>query len=251
MTSDVGRLAPCTSVALLAATLLLTAAPAEAFVLPADAILSKVAARRAKMHFDSLVLEGRRTLPGRPDAPVWMAVKPDKGYRLEVKATEGDEITLAVGRQRWRWTRGQPVPTPDRLRADLLLDFLGTVERDSGGKRGLAFCDAFRIDDGEVSLSRLGDRVAYVIGAKPWEADKPQLWIDKRLLVPIRLIEVDKRSGDRFDTRLLGFASPVTGRWWPRHLEVWKNGELVERLTFDRVKVNEPIEARSFDKPGK
>lgn len=235
-----------------AAALALVASPivARAYVLPGDAILASVAKRRQTLGFNSLVLEGHR---GTADAPnkekVWLAIRPGLGYRLEAKSGEQTDVTLVLGKKIWTYMEGGPAGAGERLRADLVRDFLGSTDKDSGGKRGLAFLDAYGIDDEQVHLGRLEGRVAYVIGAKAGDMSKPQLWIDKDLRVPIRLIEVDKASKKITDTRLLGYGSAQTGEWYPRKIEVWRDGQLISRTTLDVAKVNTPVDDGLFKKP--
>ena len=236
----------------LGVSLLAAAAPAAAYVLPADAILAGVAKRRSELGFETLVLEGYRGMARGPNAPtVWLAIKPGVGNRLEVKRGNETTVTLTVGRRRWTFTEGSRPGRRERMRADLNVDFLGATELDPEGKRGLAFCDAHRIDDEIVNLGRIDQRVAYVIGAKSWEPDRPQLWIDKGFNVPVRLIAVDKKTKSVTDTRLLGYGSAQTGEWYPQRIEVWRDGELVERTMFTRARVNEPLNDGLFRPPSR
>lgn len=214
---------------------------AFAYILPADAILSSVAKRRGKIALESIVVEG--TLEVGPNAPhaVWEALVPGKAHRVEHKLADKTIVTTTIGARRWTHALGERAPRPEIVTDDLWMTFIGAPESDAGGKRGLAFCERLKIDTSVVSLSRLDKRVAFVIGAKPWETNKPQLWIDKKLRVPVRLIRVDA-SGNVIDQQLHGFGSPVTGEWYPRHYEVYENGTLKERITYDQVEINEPVE---------
>ena len=91
---------------------------------------------------------------------------------------------------------------------------------------------AYRIDTEVVSLGRRGKTVVYIIGAKPWEPDKPQLWVDKDLRAPIRLISLDPNNSSIVDVQLIGLGSAQTEEWFPRRIEVRRDGALVETTTY-------------------
>jgi len=59
------------------------------------------------------------------------------------------------------------------------------------------------------------------------DLNSPQLWIDKDLRVPVRLIYTEKDSGDKIDIRLLGFQSDVVGRW---------SGDTDEQIKLKKLK---------------
>lgn len=235
------------AVAAVIAVAALIAVEARAYVLPAGAILSSCARRRQSTAFTSLVLEGfrRRGTSDTAEEKVWEAVLPGVGHRQEIRGPEGTTVILTVGNKRWAFREGEK-PIASKIRPNLITAFLG---RTDGKVEGTAFLSSYNIDNDVVSLSRLDRQIAYVIGAKPWELDKPQLWIDKSFRVPIRLMEVDASSKEMIDTRLLGFGSAQTGEWWPRQIQVWKNGQLIETTTYTEAKVNEPVDPALFKPP--
>jgi hypothetical protein len=51
------------------------------------------------------------------------------------------------------------------------------------------------------------------------------------------------------DTRLLDWGSGSTDEWYPRRIETYRNGTLVEAYTYDRAKLNESVEASLFEPP--
>jgi hypothetical protein len=238
--------------AVLAAALALVAENAYAYILPAEAILSSVAGRRSELAFDTIIAEGRRTIAGvEGEQPVWIAIKPGVGYRMEIRGGGATRVVLTLDRKRWTFVEGEKTPPADRVRADLFVDFLANLDKDGGGKRGLAFLDAFGIQEKPVRFGRLEGRIAYIIGAKPGDESKPQLWVDKIHRVPIRLIEIDPKTKKKTDTRLLGFGSPQTEEWLPQRIETWVDGSLVERISIDRVRVNEPFDITLLRSPAR
>src|SRR5258708_3299970 len=196
---------------------------ALAYILPAEAILSTMARRRAEIAFSTLVAEGTYQASGGPTATVWEVLVPGRVRRVERKRPASPEITLIKETKRWSYKLGEKSPAPTKGPSDLFLVFLGASDKDPGGGRGSAFLRSRGIDESVVSLSRLDKRASFVIGAKPWESKKPQLWVDKEFFLPSRLVEVDKQSGSITDTRLLGYGSAATGEWYPQRIEVWKD----------------------------
>jgi hypothetical protein len=79
-----------------------------------------------------------------------------------------------------------------------------------------------------TSLARLYDRVAVVLGAGARQLDRPQLWLDKDLGAPTRLLA---KVGDRLDDlRLLQYGSPAAAAWFPRAFELWRGAAQVARF---------------------
>lgn len=78
------------------------------------------------------------------------------------------------------------------------------------------------------TLSRLGDRVVYVLGAPPQKLEVPQLWLYKDEMAPARLIA--KGDGGLRDLRLLEYGSPAAAMAFPRVIELWAGDKLVARF---------------------
>ncbi|MFO0725658.1 MAG: hypothetical protein U1E65_17875 [Myxococcota bacterium] len=233
---------------LAAVTLSLLTTAASAYVLPTEAILGSVARRREGATFKSLVVEGVRkhTEPDGEDIKVWEAVLPGVGHRVELRASSGTTVILTLGTKRWVFKEGEKAGST-KIKPSLILSFLGDVT--AGGGEGREFIHAYGIDPEVVTLSRIDKVIAFVIGAHAWETNKPQLWIDKGYRVPTRFIEVDPKTSEITDTRLTGYGSPQTGEWWPRKIEVYKGGKLVESTIYDDARVNEPVESSLFKPP--
>jgi hypothetical protein len=220
---------------------------AAAYLLPSDAILSIVASKRAGIGFTTLVAEGVRTAGGER-AKVWEGIRAGKAHRIELERPGATDVVLTIDGKRWKFQLGKKAGPPEKVKADLIMTFLGTPEKDPGGKRGILFLKRYEIDDEIVSLDRQNDRIAYVIGAKPWEDDKPQLWIDKEYMLPTRLM-VKEDDGTALEMRLLDFGSGATGEWYPRRIETYRNGQLVESTTYSSANLNLALEDSLFEPP--
>lgn len=225
------------------------ASAASAYILPAEAILGSVARRREGLAFKSVVVTGTtRRGPSGPELDIWEAIVPGGAHRRELRGGDKTEVVLTIGGRRWSWRDGEKVQAV-RIDPDPIVVFLAQTNAESRAD-GRALLDAYGIDPDTVSLSRLDRTIAYVIGAKPWEPEKPQLWIDKSYRVPVRLIDVDAKTGEVTDTRYIGYGAAQTGEWWPRKIEVYRGGQLVEVTTYTDVEVNEPLDKALFAPPG-
>lgn len=74
-------------------------------------------------------------------------------------------------------------------------------------------------------LARLGDRVAYVLGASAHDLTRPQLWLYKDTQAPARLI-----AQGGADLRLLEYGNPAAADLFPRVIELWEGGQLTARF---------------------
>lgn len=219
------------------------------YILPAEAIFSAVARRRSEIAFNTIVAEGSWQQGEGAPVPVWEAIREGKAHRIERKAPGATQVLLTVGSKHYNFQLGTKAPPPAKVSGDLIFTFLGNADKDGGGQRGMTFLKQHGIDDNEITLGRMGKRIAYVIGAKPWETNKPQLWIDKEMMVPLRLIEVEKPSGSIVDTRLIGIGSATTNEWFPQRIEVWRDGKLVETTTYTSARINEEVSEDLFRAP--
>lgn len=234
--------------ALLAA---MVAAPAVALahIPTAEVILSSAARKREAMAVDVLVAHGVLKRRGEAPREVWEALHWGKGHRVEQKGTAGTEVRLTAQGKLWRWSLGARPGPAAKSDADVLAAFLGGGgDTEGAGRRAARLLERLGVDTSVVSLSRQDGRIAYVIGAKPWEKDKPQLWLDKQYEVPIRILERDA-SGKLRETRFLGFGLPVGQDRFPERIEVRENGELLESTVYHRVELNPAVDLQIFAPP--
>lgn len=220
------------------------ATPAFAFVLPTDAILSNVARRRAQMTFKTLALHGRAKAGAEPEREVYEVLN-RKARRREVKGETGSLVELVRGGSRWLYRPGEPQPKPERVALPHPLDVFVVSGSETDAE---ALIRAYDIDPKLVSLGRFEKRVVYIIGAKPWEPDKPQLWVDKELMVPVRTIGKDAK-GQLVEYRTLGFDSAQTNEWYPQRIEHWENGKLLETITYHRVELDPKVDPNLLEAP--
>src|SRR6267143_4360821 len=87
-----------------------------------------------------------------------------------------------------------------------------------------------------AAYDRLGDRVVIVVGAPARQVDRPQLWLYKDSHAPARFLA--RRDGHLEDLRLLEYGNPAAAEWFPRILELHRDGKPSARF--------EVLETRGF-----
>lgn len=87
------------------------------------------------------------------------------------------------------------------------------------------------IDLHQSSLGRFGGQVVYVLGSTA--PDGARLEVYKDTFMPAR-IELT-RDAHRLDVRFLDYGGPITGAWFPRIVEVYRDGELQLRFSSLRA----------------
>ena len=206
--------------------------PALAYVLPTPALLDFLGQRKDGLHAATLKVDGSLTLldadGGRRVVPASHLVRFDQQCRLELEVSDDDALAGVYT----AYDRGKLTPPTDASVADL-----GTLEQLACplvSARTHATAEVGRllrtlhVDTGETTLARQDGRPAYVIGAKPWETDRPQLWLDHKTFLPVRIVA--KIGGHVAEVRLLKYDDPATGEWHPGKLQLYLDGTL--RLEF-------------------
>ena len=193
-------------------------------------------------------LTGKAVIAGAPER-VWLQapgrlrreLDTDGGTTVEVRA-DGRLLVKAPGKPDSTVKQGM----------DLLAELMtASAGHDTGAaaQKLLQGIKGLGINPEVVSYARFDGRVAYLVGSKPWETDKPQIWFDKDLMVPLRLVTFLKDGGNtvRIDLRYLGWGSPVGGAWYPQAVEVWRGDALVRRAVTEALDRNAVIDASLFE----
>ena len=155
---------------------------------------------------------------------------------------EGKLITRAPGQADKSQKAGVDV-LADMAVAALPLDAGNAADKLIAAMKGLG------VNTEVVSYARFDGRVAYLIGSKPWETDKPQVWFEKDTHLPLRLVTFQKGSDGvvvKLDVRYLGWSSPVGGSWYPQTIEIWRGDKLLRRAATQNVERNLPVDATLF-----
>lgn len=227
---------------LLLVCLLGLAGTATAYVLPGGAILRRLVEAREELHLSGAKVEGTLSFSGgamaqlatelpeyRTDA-VFLLRVPGR-CRLDATTPDGKPVAVVESQGKHR-TDGPAVTALVYAVQEVcaLLALRSSSEADARSAleqhlRGL------RVDTRDTSLGRLNGQVAYVLGGgKPNDG---QLWVFKDSFLPARVRFTDER-GTAWEVRFVDFASPATGTWFPRQLEVSRGGEVQVRFTTVR-----------------
>lgn len=232
------------------------ALPALAYVLPVAAILRRLGERRAQVGLSSLdvagtleadgpaaervaIAAGLRTTAGRVVLPARFAMKTPGRCRVELAPVDLPESDRPAAWVRdgkllgWRGLEGTPAIAA-LVRSSCALLAIPPV----AGGSGHAYAEALarrgvKLD--EVTLGRFAGRIAYVLGGRARDA-RPLAFVDKESFQPLRLLA--QEGGTLLDTRLLDWASPIGGDWFPRAVEVWERDALRVRFTAEKVTAN-------------
>ncbi len=239
---------------LLLVCLLGLAGTAAAYVLPGGAILRRLVDAREELHLSGARVEGTLSLAGgamgelrtelpdyRTDA-VFLLRLPGR-CRLDASGPDGKPLAVveATGRRR---VEGQAAAALAMAVREVcaLLALRSGAEGDarSGLEQHLR---TLKVDTHRTALGRIGGQVAYVLGtANPGDG---QLWVFKENFLPARVRFTDE-TGVVWDVRFSDYASPATGTWFPRLVEVSRGTELQARFTTLRGDNRATVPERLF-----
>ena len=235
------------------------ACAAAAYVLPAGSILRRLVDAREDLKLSTLRVDGALSFFGdaAKEAGAAMAVPADRSElqvdaafllkfpgrcRLEVTPIEGRAAASIVSGGKPR-REGNPLPAADVLVAQVCA-ILGTASNPDARAALEKHLGELHVDlEAPTSLARWGGEVAYVLGTSG--PDEPQLWVYKDSFLPARLKFKDK-EGVSWDVHFFDYASPATGEWFPRMLELDRNGTLSLRFTALKGDVKAKLEDPLF-----
>jgi hypothetical protein len=173
----------------------------------------RVPAERSELLADGLILV---KAPGR--------------CRFELSVPEGNKLAVVqVGAR--RRVEGTEIAALSAAMSQLcpVLAARGSSDRDTETRDEVEqHLQGLGIATRTTSLARFGGEVAYVLGEQ--EEGKPQFWIYKDRFRPAR-VRWKEKSGTAWDVRFIDYASPATGEWMPRSIEVWRDGQRALRFT--------------------
>ena len=109
---------------------------------------------------------------------------------------------------------------------------------------------ALGIDVHQGSLGHQDESVAYIIGARSWEVDKPQLWLDKGNYQPVRIVLAQADASGRsvrLETRLLEYGQGPGGATLPRFFEELVDGQRQRRAEITGAQFNQNLPETLFE----
>ncbi|OGR13023.1 MAG: hypothetical protein A2341_08145 [Deltaproteobacteria bacterium RIFOXYB12_FULL_58_9] len=221
---------------------------ALAYVLPTEFILRMLADKRINMKIVDLTVYVNTEVGDRNTEDRIYLKKPERLRHLR----QGEETTMVEVQREGKAAEG-PEDALKRIKGQPFnilptLLFPKGEEIDEAETRMMEALKGLGVDTKTTALGRFDDRVHYIIGARSYESDLPQLWIDKETFLPARLIV--KRAGkEKRELRWLEFGSSTTGDWFPRVTEIWVDGKRIERSEVEKVELNKKIPETLFDIP--
>lgn len=257
-------------------TLLMQAFPAHAYIISTEQVLEAWSDRHLQhdIHDLTLHLSTERVTQG-DTVEQRLYLKQPERMRLIDNNSEGNQSNVYIERE-GTYARGVP-PALKRGQgsAESLLAPLFFPNGKTSDEQARRFSQRLvkaGVRTNVISLSFFEDRPVYIIGAQPWETTKPQLWLDKDRLQPLRYIIVQRTPGTAppnvVETRFV-YAAPATGEAdkktkqeksekpeplsvhdaIPTALETYVNDVLVQRATITKREINRRLPETLFDFP--
>jgi outer membrane lipoprotein-sorting protein len=96
-----------------------------------------------------------------------------------------------------------------------------------------------------TSLGRFQDTQAYVLGAQYPDETLPQVWLDKKTLLPFRWI-ITSSSTQNLEI-LYSDWKKLDQIWYPMRIDFFSNGNLIREIHVQDIKVNPSFRADLFD----
>lgn len=231
------------------------AATADAYLLPTGFLMRQMADRRIKSEVRDCVVQLTAEIDGKND-PVEERIYVKTPERMRLERDLGDSELVQVEREGARAEGSANALKASRAPStELLAQLLVPKGRDAEdmSARTIGTLQAVGIDTKVVGITIYGKdarETAYVIGAKPTETEKPQIWLDTNTFLPVRLISFVDEGGKkvRYESRFFDYATG-SGDFFPRVIENYKAGKLVRRAEVSDVKVNQDLPDTLFQVP--
>ena len=239
-----------TAIVLLAVSML--AIPAQAYVLPADYILRLMLDVQAKHKIKDASLKLTSEVRGQPQASSErLYIKTPERLRL---LGEDESAELYVERE---GTRAEgSADSLERLKT-LPTNLLASLRFPKGDKsderieRLLGLLAQVGVDTSVTALGRFDNESVYIIGARPFETESPQIWVGKDRLQPVKtvLFTGPGATGDRVEYRFLDYGGSSAGGWFPGIIELWIGDQLVKKQTVAEARTNQDLPETLFEVP--
>ncbi|HEX9507287.1 MAG TPA: hypothetical protein VF947_02720 [Myxococcales bacterium] len=239
---------------------LLIASAAMAYILPGTSVLRRMVETRNSIEFSNGRIEGGLSFFGetaRQAAKTLHAsiqgselasegsvfLKLPGRCRIESATLDGSKVAAVFSRGRLRAEGAEVAALAAAV--EQICAILGSRGGSESQQRSMLerHLDGLKIDVRLSWLGRLAGKVAYVVGNSAEGA--PRFWVYKDSFLPARLQWTDSQQ-TQWDLRLIDYGSPITGGWFPRIVEVARNGELALRFTAVKANLQTSIPDKVF-----
>lgn len=198
---------------------------AAAYVIGSDSVFDRFAEKQAQDKPESGALVGRVTFDdpaGPTTAPIRAEVRFPGSCRFLLETADG---TAQVSHADGALQVDEAIPPALAAVAALGCPFatLRGVPAQQASRQVKRLVEKLGVDLKTVSLSHLDRRAAWVVGARPTQLDRPQVWFDKSRNRVMRVIA--QFDGRTWDVRFTQPASIATAHRLPRVIEVHEQGE--------------------------
>ncbi|MEO1174293.1 MAG: hypothetical protein AAFX94_19910 [Myxococcota bacterium] len=234
------------------ATVLALALPGQAYISSGIQLVENMSAKRAKLNLRDVSAQLTAEVDT-IDTPVEERIFVKSPERLRLVQERPEQTVVYVEREGAR-ARGseQSLKKLSGKSTEMLAALLMPRGADNGSKatRLISLLRGIGVNTKVTSLGIYGDDVrntAYIIGARSWETDKPQLWIDRESFQPVRLVM--NADGILHESRFIGYGSPAGGAWFPETIENYRDGKLVRRSRLNEIRTNEDLPETLFAIP--
>lgn len=238
--------------AVVTAAVLLPTSVAQGYVLPADFLMKLLVEKRRELNARDLSAQLSTEVEG-SDAPVdeYLYLKVPERLRLRAQSEAGASVYIEREGQRAAGPENAPKRLSGVVDLTAALFVPGGRDLDEASARLLAALRAAGVDTSVVSLGRYEKTVAYIIGARAFEPDKPQVWLYKSSFQPLRTVLFDRSKSppSRVETRFLDYGSAAGGEYLPAVIEVYRDGKRVRRAELGKLSVNQSLPETLFELP--
>ena len=170
-----------------------------------------------------------------------------RGYNFRREANQGDRSIIEI------MGKGNVMQRLADFPAEVFPEFLQlyySLHKPDKGPQGsavlLAALERTGVDTSIISINRHNSDIVWVIGAKPTEPLKTQVWLTKKYFRPVRVVLNNGR--DSFDWRFLGEQRFDDKPFLFSGLELRWNGRLIRKLDVTEFKMNQKLSKDLFIK---
>jgi hypothetical protein len=188
--------------------------------------------------------QNRSHAPGRDTlAEIWyVAIDPPRRMRIDFHPLTAGNGALIVGDNEYAVASGRAGPAARALQGRMLLQhdvYFLTPPETIARLRELGF------DLSRAREDSWEGRPVFVVGSAG-DARAPQFWVDRELMLLVRLLEPSLRDpGAVTDTRLLEYER-IGSAWIPRRIDVFDGGVRTYSQQIREIRVNVPIDSLLF-----